>query len=213
MRKIRYDTEAFDFYTEMQKALNVYDLSLIGAVSDVFTIETEQRSAYHKLWYKYVDDNYDYVINDLYTNLVLHYVVDLFNGEPLLYQTKPTVRFHLPGNHAVSNFHKDSQYNHNREEVNFFMPLTPAYGNNTIWIESEEDKGDFRPMEADYGELAVFEGGKLLHGNHINDTGRARVSFDFRVLKKKNYVADDTKVSRVQGRKFLIGDYWQEVQY
>ena len=83
----------------------------------------------------------------------------------------------MKGNLAVGGYHKDRDYNHSEHEINFFVPLTEAFDSNTVWVESEEDKGDFSPMEASYGEYYMWNGANLTHGNKKNDTGRTRVSF------------------------------------
>ena len=92
-------------------------------------------------------------------------------------------------------------------ELNYFVPLTRAYDTNTIWAESEEDKGDFKPINSDYGECVEWEASKLTHGNkdNISDT---RVSFDFRVIPESRYIESNhltinTKIP------FGIGGYYE----
>ena len=207
--KHAFNTLLFPFREHMQEALNILHLNKLDDTHPVFTIDTEQKSLFHKLWYSYVDNHPEFVI--MYGQFIRKYVIPLLSDKDILYQTKPTVRFHLKNNHAVSNWHKDSVYNHSREEINIFVPLTRAFGNNTIYIESEEDKGDFAEMPANYGEFVIFPGATHMHGNKLNDTGFSRVSFDFRILPKKYYIVDESKTTRVQGRKFIIGDYWSEL--
>ena len=101
-------------------------------------------------------------------------------------------------------------YNHSEHEVNFFLPMTKAFGSNTIWVESEMDKRDFAPMEADNGEFYMWNGAILLHGNKVNKTGKSRVSVDFRVLPESKYVESDKK-SVTYNVKFSIGDYFERM--
>ena len=75
-------------------------------------------------------------------------------------------------------FHRDRDYAHNVNEVNFWLPVTRAFDTNTIWIESEEGKEDFQPLECGVGESWMFNGCHLKHGNKINTTEQTRVSFD-----------------------------------
>ena len=117
----------------------------------------------------------------------------------------------MKGNLAVGAFHRDSDYSHNSNEVNIFLPLTNAYGNNTIWVESEFGKEDFAPMNTNYGEIHIWDGANLKHGNKLNDTELTRVSFDFRVLKKSNYQIDNIKKSFTNETKMEIGGYWKEL--
>jgi len=207
--KFQYNTLLYPFDQAVTDALNVKYLSRLNSDYAEFTLETEQKSNYHKMWYKYVDDNYNNFVNSLYRNFILNYIINLFD-EPIIFQTKPTFRCHLIGNKAVANWHKDMQYNHHMAEVNFFLPITRAFENNTIWIESEENKGDFAPIEANFGECVVFPGATHMHGNKLNDTTQTRVSLDFRVLPKRYYSPND-RISKVQGKRFIIGDYWSEI--
>ena len=91
-------------------------------------------------------------------------------------------------------------YGHNPKEINFFVPQTPAFETNTLWIESEEGKEDFEPVTLKPGEFLRFDGANLMHGAKENHTGKTRVSFDFRIMPvgseangngQKNGEADD----------------------
>ena len=42
-----------------------------------------------------------------------------------------------------------------------------------------------------YGECIQWDGSNLTHGNHINKTGKTRVSVDFRVMLESNYVPNE----------------------
>ena len=89
-------------------------------------------------------------ILDLYDKFILNVIRPLY-GEDIVYQKIPTFRLHFPGNIAVGEYHKDKWYRDKKwhEEVcelNFYLPFTKAYGTNTIWVESEEDEGDFQAM-------------------------------------------------------------------
>jgi len=64
--------------------------------------------------------------------------------------------------------------------LNVWLPLTPVWDENSIWIESEEGKEDFVPVELDYGQGLVFDDSNLRHGSKANQTPSTRVSFDFR---------------------------------
>ena len=98
--------------------------------------------------------------------------------------------------YVLGDFHKDKHYRDpdwadKVRELNYFVPLTKAYGSNTLWAETEEDKGDFIPFESDYGECTEWHGSLLTHGNKINETNVTRVSFDFRVIPKSRYVPSE----------------------
>jgi hypothetical protein len=92
-------------------------------------------------------------------------LLNLFLGKKLFYQKIPTFRTQLVNNLGVFEFHKDKTYNHNQNEINFYLPFTDAYETNTIWVESEEDKGDYKPMNTLYGQVVMWNGCHLTHGN------------------------------------------------
>ncbi len=115
----------------------------------------------------------------------------------------------------VGEFHKDKHYRNGEwaakvKEDNFFLPFTDAFDTNTIWTESEEDKGDFSPMNCNYGECIQWDGCNLMHGNKINLTGKARISVDFRVIKYSNYIPSDSESINTK-IKFQIGDYYKTI--
>lgn len=79
-----------------------------------------------------------------------------------------------------------------------------------MWIESEEGAEDFRPYPVEVGEVLVFDGVNLAHGNKVNDTAKSRVSFDFRVIPRSEY-RPRSDVSVNTGVRFEIGGYFDEL--
>lgn len=206
--KISYDTERFDFRSLVQNHYGVDDLTQINKLLDkevpFFEDKTfDQSTDIHKHFYK-IYDNDDFLA--VY-RAFLKEVVQPGYGEPLVYQAKPTFRVHLPNNVAVGEWHKDGDYNHQRSEVNYWMPFTKAFGNNSIWIESEEDKADYQAYDVEYGEVLIFNGAFLKHGNKPNDTGVCRVSVDFRIIPFSQYQALKSESSHLK-LKFEIGGYY-----
>ena len=145
----------------------------------------------------------------MYDKFVSYLAHNLFK-ENLVYQSKPTLRIHIPENMAVGEFHRDRNYNHPIEEINFWVPITEAKNTNTIWIESDYDKKDFKPMNLDYGQYLIFDSG-LLHGNKLNSEKKTRVSFDFRIIPSSKWKDDKYKdfSSISKKKKFVIGDYYE----
>ena len=41
--------------------------------------------------------------------------------EKIVYQAKPTLRVQFPGNKAVGGWHRDRDYNHPIDEINFWV--------------------------------------------------------------------------------------------
>jgi ectoine hydroxylase-related dioxygenase (phytanoyl-CoA dioxygenase family) len=130
--------------------------------------------------------------------------------DEIIYQKIPTFRVHLKDNQAVGEWHRDRDYNHGKSEVNIWLPFTDAYDTNTIWIESEEDKNDFKPYNVSYGEVLVFNGANLIHGNKTNIEHDTRVSVDFRIVNPTEFIPS-TKGSINTNTSFDIGGYFQKL--
>ena len=112
----------------------------------------------------------------------------------------------MPGHAATIAVHKDSQYERHQEgEINFWIPLTSVWGNNTLFAESQPGRGDYRPFEMEPGTGVRFNGRHCRHHTNPNDTGSTRVSIDFRVVPKSLWrdahhsVIGDYKVSVLEG--------------
>ena len=210
MKKYNYNMKKYNFTDEIKKLYNIDNLSEIhdkwnkakryDLLNDV---ETDQLTVYHEKFYDEADKTKFYSI---YKSFIKEFIQKLFNEE-ILYQKIPTFRVHQPNNLAIAAYHRDSDYSHSTSEVNFYLPLTKAWGNNTIWVETESDKKDFQPIEAEVGEIWKWDGANLLHGNKINDTSTSRVSIDFRVLPLSEY-KDNDDISITNKTKMIIGDYW-----
>lgn len=212
MEKYSYDTVKYNFGEKIKELYNISNLDKIhdeweGAIKyDVLdNVETDQRTVYHKHFYDNVASTNWYPLYEEFIRDVVQEIV----GEPIYFQKIPTFRVHQPKNLAVAAYHKDSEYSHSVYEMNFFLPLTDAFGNNTIWAETEVDKGDYQPMEAKYGEMWYWNGATLKHGNKLNDTGKSRVSVDFRIIPISKY-QDEGKQSITNHTKMVLGEYWKE---
>lgn len=134
-------------------------------------------------------------------------MITLWRYMSIVYQTVPTFRVQIPGNLSVGEFHTDKDYNHGEEEINWWIPVTRAYGTNTVWIESEPNKKDYQPYELGPGQALIFSGANLSHGNKVNDTPHTRVSLDFRVVPARDFKSRDTE-SMIRKLKMDIGGYF-----
>ena len=118
----------------------------------------------------------------------------------------------MPNNIAVGEWHKDKWYrdqawHEQTHEMNYYLPFTDAYGENTIWAESREDLGDYQPMNCNYGEFIQWDGVNLTHGNKVNSTPHTRISIDFRIMPFSRY-KPSTHGSINMNSKFEIGGYY-----
>ena len=69
--------------------------------------------------------------------------------------------------------------------INVWVPLTPVWGDNSLWIESKVGSGQYEAVNMKPGQLLIFDGVNLRHGSRINSTSATRVSFDLRFLPGK----------------------------
>lgn len=205
MEHINYPPEKYKFRELVEKALKQKDLEHLHSLEkyDLYEKGTDQHTSWHKLYYNNMQE---FIVS--YKKFV-HDIVKPSFGENIVYQKIPTFRVQLVNNLGVFEFHKDKTYQHNQHEVNFFLPITDAYETNTIWVESEEDKGDYSPMNTKYGQVVKWYGNYLTHGNKQNIEEHTRVSVDFRVIPLSKYHEEEGTASIYSKMKFKIGDYYE----
>mgnify|MGYP001234570119 CR=1 FL=1 len=212
---IKYNTEKFPFKKMIEDVFQVDDLEKIHThytyPTGMCTMKDNSNSVYHQRFYDKLRSGWSDFIN-VYENFINEVVTDVMD-EKFIFQTTPTLRLHLVNNWATPEFHCDSQegYNHPDGEWNFIIPLTKCYGTNSIWIESEPGKGDYKPAIMDNGNLLKFYGNKCRHGNKVNKTSRTRVTFDFRVLPLSKYKPENYTQSGTRNMKFEVGSYYKEM--
>jgi hypothetical protein len=223
---LNYDKDVFNFrnifenhFSKITKSEleNIHEgLPKEYFVKNIVTALNDQNQMIYEFMYK-IDSGYDLTKSNqmskegeffnTYKRFVDYLASDIFK-EDLIYQKRPTLRCHFVNNLAVGEFHRDRDYNHPIEEINVWLPITEARNNNTIQIEHSINSNTFRPVNLKYGQFIFFDSG-LSHGNKINDTGKTRLSFDFRVIPKSMYKQNAvTKKSISQGIDLAIGDYY-----
>lgn len=198
----------FDFVGAVSRIFGIEDLSQIHRLAPTASIHdraSDQKTELHRIFYA---NNQE--VLEIYEDLMRNWIPVVMGSDDLIYQAVPTFRVHLPGSLAVGEFHKDSEYAHSREEINFWLPVTEAFGTNSIWVESREDAGDYRPTWVKKGEVFRFPGGILRHGNKLNDTGVSRVSFDFRAVRRDLFSPTGER-SASAGIEMKIGSYYKEL--
>jgi ectoine hydroxylase-related dioxygenase (phytanoyl-CoA dioxygenase family) len=205
MHYTKFDKKEYPFRKIVEESLEEQYLEKIHLKKqyELFVKGTDQSTDWHSLFYANLDK-----FLPTYKEFIYKVVKPLF-GEDIVYQKIPTFRTQLVDNFGVFEFHKDKKYKHNMEEINFFLPFTDAYDTNTIWAETEEDRGDYTPINALYGDLVMWYGSKLTHGNKINTTSNTRVSCDFRVIPLSKYKEDKDTSTIYTSMKFIIGDYYE----
>jgi len=212
MKLIEYSTKDYPFTDIISKILDTDNLSKIHEEDHfegykLFSREKDQSTKYHKMYY----DNFKEKVEPVYKEFISNVIRPLYNEE-IVYQRIPTFRLHFPGNIAVGEWHKDKWYRDSKwhEEVcemNYYLPFTDTYGTNTVWVESEEDKGDYTSMDSKYGECIQWDGVNLTHGNKKNITSVTRISVDFRVIPYSKY-KPSSQGSINTNMEFAIGGYY-----
>lgn len=192
-----YNKSKYNFLGLTRWALGVDDLASLHRLysHELFGRENDQSTPFHKRFY----DNL-YCLEDTYKRFIREFITPIV-GEDIIYQRVPSFRVHLVGNVAVGEEHKDSDYSHPTTEINFWLPLTPAFGTNTIWVEGE-------PQELNVGEVLEFDGANKMHGNKTNIEPYTRVSFDFRVIPKSKFTPSERQSINTK-LKMDIGGYYE----
>lgn len=202
---IKYPVVMYDLYYQVKQMFNLPDtlymeaLHTIWKPEDVFKRENDQKTPFHSRFYHHFPL---LGIQNAYQNLIRE-VIQPYIGEEVVYQAIPSFRVQFPDNLAVGEKHKDSDYSHSTDEINFWLPLTDTKNTNTLWI---EDKA--YPVK--YGEILVFDGANKEHENKINKEGYTRVSLDFRVIPKSKYKPSEKKSINTK-LPMSIGGYWAEL--
>jgi hypothetical protein len=211
--KISYDTKKYDFRKIVSEMLEVWEGDTIP-LEDLHTLEHYELLVREKdqstIWHKRYYEKYKEEFLPTYLELVKE-LKERFGYDEIIYQVIPTFRVQLAeGNLGVGEWHKDKSYNHGTSEVNFWMPFVNTNEQNTIWMESKEDKGDYKPYEVKYGEILVFSGANLIHGNKNNDSSQTRVSVDFRLVDPNKFIPNEAE--SINGiTKFKVGGYFEKI--
>jgi hypothetical protein len=214
MKIYKYNKDSFPFRDYFVNLYNLEQLTQVHSLynsPDVFNMSNNSDTELHKLFYTDIKKE-ENSFTKLYDNFINAYVKDLL-GFDFIYQKLPTLRLHFNQNWATPEFHTDTQdgYFHPPGEINFIVPITECYGNNSVWIESLPKKGDYHPVKMQFGDLLKFSGGTHRHGNKLNDTNNSRISFDFRVLPLTKYNPNYVKTSATRTTKFIVGEYYKEL--
>lgn len=210
-RIFHYDTNAFPF-RELVGAV-------IGADPTAFPVLHKTESGrnfkdrsrrWTRRWHEAKNDVSRRSFSNLLHKFVMEFVAPRMSESPIAYQREPTFRVQVPSHKPTGYLHCDADYHHPPAEVNWWLPLTHVWGPNTLHIESEPGKGNFTPVELEYGQVLRFYGNLCQHRTVANTSDWCRVSFDFRVLALRFH--DPSWVDQL-GRvcSFEVGSYYQSV--
>jgi hypothetical protein len=79
--------------------------------------------------------------------------------------------------------HCDAAYGFSQANINFYIPLTPIYGTNSLILESAPGLENWHTIELEYGGIARFWGAQCSHFTAENTTNQTRISLDFRIIE------------------------------
>lgn len=111
-------------------------------------------------------------------------ILSPYYGGHISYSAHPKMRVHLAGTGSVSCFHRDADVTGREHQINCYLPFTDVYDTNTLWCETDYGLKDYQPINLQYGQVILWDGGYLTHGTIKNETDITRVSCDFRFQAK-----------------------------
>ncbi len=217
----KYDLKKYNF-SERIREMFKFNLSLealdrLNTSSEQTTFENDTKTFYQKTFYsseKYAE------FRDLYYEFLRDYIIPLFPDEEyILVQKDPGFRVCPINNTALGirenekddgpiGMHTDAEYNHPASEINFIIAVTEMWDTNSVYFESEPNKGDFKALNLRRNEFIKICANQLRHYNMKNISGETRVSMDFRIIPYSQYNPDNTQKSVHGHRKFIDGDYF-----
>eukprot|EP00994_Dinema_validum_P008131 NODE_717_length_1400_cov_73.799408_g528_i0.p1 GENE.NODE_717_length_1400_cov_73.799408_g528_i0~~NODE_717_length_1400_cov_73.799408_g528_i0.p1 ORF type:complete len:381 (+),score=117.65 NODE_717_length_1400_cov_73.799408_g528_i0:58-1143(+) len=147
-------------------------------------------------------------------SVIAPHLSSILPSSHIVFQTDPSLRVVPPSSERVGHPHCDAMYKHQAGQINFWIPLVPVYGSNTLLVESRPFAGDFQPLEARYGQVVQFYGNRCVHYTIPNATPHTRISFDFRAIPGPAF-DPDPKISRepATGKQLFAvgpGEYYSE---
>jgi len=170
-----------DLHLKSNDYLKVKDVLKLGYLNDKDT-------DLHKKFYA------DIKSNNLFKNLYCNFIKDIFahffpDEDIFIYQSFPSIRIQYMESVVIPpHYDSDHLSNHPVGEKNFLIPITKMKDTNSIYIESEPGKKDFKSIELEYGEIFCFNGNKCTHYNEQNKENKLRISLDFRIILLKDYL-------------------------
>lgn len=203
-KQFSYPTEAHRFGEFFLETINAYlvdrQIPQIQNLTDIHrSVSVSESEALYQYLYESEESE---LFQKLYQRFLAECVAPHFSGRRVFAQRKPGIRIHLLESTTVQ-FHTDEWYGHGSNVYNVWMPLTPAFDSNSLWladyeaslvettkIESEKlelsainDRLEriCHPVSMQSGEYLFFHA-KSAHGSKANKTGQTRFSLDFRLL-------------------------------
>jgi hypothetical protein len=180
-----YDTKRWSFRDMVMDYFGVQDLERLHLVAKFNPISASNQSpnyeatrnswAISKVLRAAVAPASQELLRSLLQEYVAEFLYPIFGIQPLA-----SMRVNFHGSKSILHFHTDAEYGQTSEAINLWLPVTKAWGTNSMYLESEVGCGDFTPLELDFGQACIFRGTELRHGAVDNDSESTRISYDIR---------------------------------
>ena len=195
-----------EFIRELRRFYHFDDLSTIHmffTTEGILKAGTDQDTKLHKIIYENFDLAHKSDLVNAYWKLANEWVArlqDTYDIEEWAVQRYPSVRFQLPNNVSVFEFHRDSNYRHPLGEINHFLSITRSSGSASLHLEENLGWEDYKPLELEAGESAIINTSIYKHGDNINKENYTRVSVDFRAIPLSVLDRQDKQESLTRGK-------------
>ncbi|CAJ1385339.1 unnamed protein product [Effrenium voratum] len=230
--KLRYDAEKFDFRAIARQLLECPEGTPLEKLHEVQRSEDFEacpplqlgmtlagRPAAKQDRVAWRSNRFRLQLREVYRRFVLEEILPSLaatGDSDAAVQFEPVLRVVMPG-HAATKRHRDADYGHIPEELNFWLPLTSVAGSNSLYLESFPGRGDFHAFEGTNGDGFRWWGNLCEHYAEPNQTSCTRVSLDFRLIPGRFWAAAlragsvqqaESRRSRHHGGSMAIGSYY-----
>lgn len=212
LKKVDFNQKEYDLAKIVTSHFN-YDLSeahLHCLKYPVFKeLGKDSHTIFHRNFYDKIDSGWS-EFTETYHSLLSEVVLPFLGLKEALIQKYPSFRVQLPDNVAivVKHYDADEKHNHPKGEINFIYALTDMFATNTVKVEKMPRSDEYVDLNLNQGELICFNGNLCSHYNVINQEGKTRMSFDFRILPLNYYQKDNQQITVTTGKKYIEGEYY-----
>lgn len=215
LQKVDFDKTKYNLASIVSKHFG-YELDTAHLMTEVVypvfkELGKDSHTVFHKKFYSGIDSKDEWPeFTKTYHSLLSEVVLPYLGLEEALVQKYPSFRVHLPGNVAivVNHFDADENHGHPVGEINMIYALTNMFGTNTVKVDKMPRLGEYVSLDLKQGELISFNGNLCSHYNMINEEGKTRMSFDFRILPLNYYKPEYARTTVTTGKKYTEGGYY-----
>jgi len=190
-RPFLFDTECYPLHLILADTLGVSDLSRLHEhnIKDKQKLlspllDAKKRNAFHRCYDNFVKN---FCIPLIHSIAITQKMVNEFSRNEesqkirYRYQAFPCIRV-IPPNELSLGPHCDMSSGHSMGNINFHIPLTPAFGTNCVYTESHPGREDWHPLKTKAVGLGyIFDAARCLNFTLENMTESTCVSLDFRI--------------------------------